>query len=277
MKSKSQKYPVAAVPKVSARFINFFAAYSRWYLGGHFHSIRILKSGLPPRDLSRPLVIYLNHASWWDPLVCLQLSKSYFRSRTAFAPIDAAALRRYGFFNWLGFYPVEPRSTRGARSFLKTSRAILASEHNMIWLTPQGRFSDVRERPVRLQRGIGVLASQIKEAVFVPLVIEYAFWTEPRPEVLLSFGEATTPKDELTRSAREWTEFFGDSLGATQDKLAAGSCRRDPAEWIVLDRGASGVTAMYDAWRRLRSWITGVEYIREHQPENAQWSFGPPQ
>ena len=270
MKSKSRKYPDAAAPKVSAHCVNFFAAYSRRYLGRHFHSIRIMKSGLPPGDLSGPLVIYLNHASWWDPLVCLQLSQSYFENRTAFAPIDAAAFGRYGFFKWLGFYPVERQSTRGARTFLRTSRAILGSERNMIWLTPQGRFTDVRERPLQLQRGIGALAVQIKEATFVPLAIEYAFWTESHPEILVSFGEATTPKDGLSRSAVEWTKFFGDSLGATQDRLAASSCRRDPSEWIVLDRGASGVTAIYDAWRRVRSWITGAEYICEHQPENAQ-------
>ncbi len=270
MKSKSQKYSDAAAPKVSAGFVNLFAAYSRRYLGRHFHSIRILKSGLPPRDLSRPVVIYLNHASWWDPLVCLQLSQIYFGNRTAFAPIDAAALGRYGFFKWLGFYPVEPQSTRGARTFLRTSRAILGFERNMIWLTPQGRFTDLRERPLRLQHGIGALAAQTTNAVFLPLAIEYAFWTEPRPEVLVSFGDCTIPEEQLSRGTGEWTECFSASLEATQDELAARSCRRDPAEWLVLDRGTSGVNPIYDGWRWLRSNVTGAEYAVEHQPEKAQ-------
>ena len=88
-----------------------FAAYTRSYVGRHFHSVRILKSGLPPRDCARPLVIYLNHAAWWDPLVCLLLSREFFPDRTSFAPIDAAMLERYGFFKRLGFFGVEHRTT----------------------------------------------------------------------------------------------------------------------------------------------------------------------
>jgi hypothetical protein len=106
--------------------------------------------------------------------------------------------------------------------------------------------------------------------VFVPLAIEYAFWTEPRPEVLVSFGEPVIPEGDPARGACDWTNFFSDSLEAVQDELAARSCRRDPAEWHLLDRGASGVTAGYDAWRWLRSRITGAERAREHQPGRRQ-------
>ena len=75
-------------------------------------------------------------------------------------------------------------------TFLRTTRAILESRRNLVWLTPQGRFMDVRERPIRLQRGLGALAAQREEVEFLPLAIEYSFWTEPRPEILISFGEA---------------------------------------------------------------------------------------
>jgi 1-acyl-sn-glycerol-3-phosphate acyltransferase len=270
MKTGTRQLLHPAPPRVSARVVRFFAAYSRQYLSRHFHSIRISTGGLPqlPQgDLSRPLVIYLNHASWWDPLVCLRLSRSYFADRTSFAPIDAAALGRYRFFKSLGFYGVEQQSLRGARMFLRTSRAILRSERNMIWLTPQGRFSDARERPLRLQRGIGALAAEFPEAAFVPLAIEYAFWTEPRPEILLSFGKCMIPADEPARGAGAWTDLLSASLESAQDDLAARSRRRDPAEWLVLDRGTSGVNAIYDGWRWLRSKVTGVAHTTEHQPE----------
>jgi 1-acyl-sn-glycerol-3-phosphate acyltransferase len=270
MKTQSRELFEPPAPKVSARGVSFFAAYSRRYMSRYFHSIRISKCGLPPCDLSRPLVIYLNHASWWDPLVCLQLSRTYFATRTSFAPIDAVALERYRFFKSLGFYGIEQRSIRGARTFLRTTRAILRSERNMVWLTPQGRFSDVRERPLRLQPGIGALAAQMRDAAFVPLAVEYAFWTEPRPEILLSFGKCAIPGDEPPLSAGAWTEFMRSSLESVQDELASRSCRRDPAEWLVLDRGASGVNAIYDGWHWLRSRFTRVAHTAEHQPERAR-------
>ena len=185
MKVVTQEASRAALPHVSSGLLKVFAAYTRGYVRRHFHSFRILKSGLPPRDLARPLVIFLNHASWWDPLVCLLLSREFFPDRTSFAPIDAAMLERYGFFKHLGFFGIEQQTATGARKFLRTMRAILASSRNAVWLTPQGRFMDVRERPLRLQSGLGALATQSQSTLFIPLAIEYAFWTEPRPEILV--------------------------------------------------------------------------------------------
>ena len=254
-------------PHVSPGVMRVFAAYSRRYVRRHFHTLRILKSGHPPMDAARPLVIYLNHAAWWDPLVCLLLSREFFQSRTHFAPIDAAMLERYGIFKHLGFFPVEQESARGAFQFLRNTHAILTSSKNAVWLTPQGRFMDVRERPLRLQDGLGALATREHSAAFVPLAIEYAFWTEPRPEILVTFGEPIVPTTEPARNATEWTHTFTAALETTQDELAARSCRRDPAEWRTLNRGRSGVTGIYDAWRSLRARMRGEKFMPEHHAE----------
>ena len=144
----------AAYPRVATHLLRGFSAYSRHYVLRHFHSIRILKNALPPTDISCPVVIYLNHASWWDPLVCLHLARKYFAHRRSFAPIDEASLQRYAFFKQLGFYGIEQKSACGAMTFLRTTCRLLGSARNMVWLTPQGRFMDVRQRPLQLQHGI---------------------------------------------------------------------------------------------------------------------------
>jgi 1-acyl-sn-glycerol-3-phosphate acyltransferase len=267
MKAGAMRSLGGVAPSMSPFLVRLFATYSRGYLRRRFHSIRILKTGLPPSLESRPLVIYLNHASWWDPLVCLRLAQSQFGQRTSYAPIDARALARYRFFSKLGFYGVEQQSARGTRSFLHTTSAILESPWNAVWLTPQGRFMDVRERPLRLQRGLGALAAQAENATFLPLAIEYAFWTEPRAEILVSFGGPTVPETEPGRSASEWTQHFSEALEATQDELAARSCRRNPEEWLVLDRSASSVNAAYDLCRWAGARMKGESFTREHQPE----------
>jgi len=267
MKTATRAKGDAGQPRVSEGVLRVFAAYSRRYVRQRFHALRILKSGLPQLDVARPLVVYLNHASWWDPLVCLLLSREFFASRTSFAPIDAAMLERYGFFKHLGFFPVEQDSARGAFQFLRNTHAILASSRHAVWLTPQGRFMDVRERPLRLQDGLAALAIREPSAAFVPLAIEYAFWTEPRPEILVSFGEPLVPAIEPARSAGEWTRAFTDSLEIAQDELAARSCRRDPAEWLMLNRGMSGVSGIYDGWRWLRARVRGKKFAPEHHAE----------
>ena len=144
--------------------------------------------------------------------------------------------------------------------------ALLKGEDNAVWITPQGHFADARERPIRLQDGIGALACRVPEAAFLPLAIEYAFWTEPQPEVLVSFGQISVPGKERIRRDREWTEHFSSMLEGVQDELAAQSCRRDLSEWLVMDRGALGVGLLYDAWRLLRARMQGNVFEREHQP-----------
>jgi 1-acyl-sn-glycerol-3-phosphate acyltransferase len=257
----------ANLPHVSVGVMKVFAAYSRHYLLRHFHAMRILRSGMPASGGKQPLVIFLNHASWWDPLVSLLLSREFFANRQSFAPIDGAMLERYSVFRKLGFFGIEPNTARGARTFLRTSRAILDSSERALWITPQGRFVDVRERPLQIQEGLGALACRESGALFVPLAIEYTFWTEPRPEILVAFGEPIAPCDEVERTAAHWTRVLSEALEATQEELAARSCRRDFGEWLTISRGKSGVNAMFDAWQRIRAGLRGEKFIADHQAE----------
>ncbi len=267
MQFPPQTFPATIAPRASARLVRLFAGYARHYMSRRFHSLRVLRHALPPAASARPLVIYLNHASWWDPLVCFRLSQRWFGSCDSFAPMDAAMLGKYGFFKHLGFFGVEKNSVRGARQFLNVTRTILSSSRHIVWLTPQGRFMDVRERPLRLQAGLAALPALAPDAMFVPLAIEYAFWTEPRPEILVSFGEPIVPRDESPQDAAEWTRRFTDALETTQDELAARSCRRVADDWLVLDQGECGGSAIYDAWRRLRAKVRGEKFTAEHHSE----------
>jgi 1-acyl-sn-glycerol-3-phosphate acyltransferase len=267
MNTETRKSTPIQPPLVSSIMTSAFNAYNRRFVRRHFHAVRISKGGLPPQTLTGPLVIYLNHASWWDPLVCLLLARAFFSDRTSFAPIDATMLDRYRLFKHLGFFPVQQATASGAHNFLRTARAILTSSANVLWLTPQGRFMDVRERPLRFQNGLGALAARESGVSFVPLAIEYSFWTESRPEILLSFGETIIPSRDGLEKVEDLTTRFADALEETQDNLTAHSCRRDPREWLLLTQGAFGVGSIYDALRWLGARMRGQEFIRAHQPE----------
>lgn len=256
----------SSLPRMSPTLSRFFAAYNRRYLRRHFHSVRILKKGMPRADY-RPLVIFLNHAAWWDPLVCFFLAGEFFADRSSFAPIDAAMLERYRFFRRLGFFPVEQHSRRGALGFLRASHAIMASSRNALWLTPQADFVDPRARPLRFHEGLGILAAPEPNAVFLPLAIEYTYWTEPRPEILISFGDPIAPANETPQPGTEWTKVFSRALEATQDELAEYSCRRRADDWLVLNSGARGINPAWNFWLRLRSLFAGEHYQPDHQTE----------
>jgi 1-acyl-sn-glycerol-3-phosphate acyltransferase len=141
---------LSAIPDFSPAFFSLFSRYARWYVGRSFHAVRLSLGGLPPEtDSDRPMVIFLNHASWWDPMIAVLLAERFWKSRPHYAPIEAAALEKYRFFRKLGFFPVEKHSPRGARQFLQTSLKILDQPGAILWITPEAQFVDPRRRPTR--------------------------------------------------------------------------------------------------------------------------------
>ncbi len=228
--------------------------------------MRISLAGLPPETQGRPVVIYSNHASWWDVLVCLALKDEFFKEYNLFAPIDAAALENYKMFRRLGFFGVERGSRRGAVEFLRNAENILSSPSPLLFITPQSRFADVRTRPVRFEAGLGHLAARVEDAVFVPVVGEYVFWEERLPEILVRFGEPVRVDQPLASQfgSAAWTNLFERKLEAVQDALAAEVKLRDPEKFQTMLAGAAGQGGVYDWWRSLTAKLRGETFRKEH-------------
>ena len=256
----------ARVPKTSPWLVSWFGKYAHRYVRRHFHAVRVSQGGMPARDIRGPLVIFGNHSSWWDPLIAIILARRFFPGRELFAPIDAAALARYRFFERLGFYGVELESPRGGARFLRVSTAILRKPDAMLWLTPQGRFADPRERPVRFKPGIGHLAAhtaQAAGAVFLPVAAEYVFWQERTPEALIRFGTPLSVDGEPD-DPHAWTHRLETALAATQDALARESKSRDPSAFETILSGRAGVGGVYDQWRKIRARLRGEVFEAKH-------------
>jgi 1-acyl-sn-glycerol-3-phosphate acyltransferase len=257
---------VGTLPRISPWLLDWFTRYSRRYLRRHFHSLRVARAGLPPQTGHLPLVIYANHAAWWDALVGLVLKAGFFPGRSAFAPIDAAALKNYRMFGRLGFFGVEQHTRRGAVQFLRTGENILRRADSLLVVTPQGRFADVRERPLRFEAGLGHLAARVERAVFLPMATEYVFWEERLPEILVHFGEpveAGRQQDKMF-TPKVWTILFEQKLEAAQDALAAAAQRRQPEDFQTVLRGGAGQGGVYDWWRTLRAVSRGEVFRKEH-------------
>ena len=263
---RSDRAAADLVPAISPRLVRLFGRYCRGFIRRHFHSVRTLESHRLPGafpDLS--VTVFINHSSWWDPLFCLFLAHAHFPGRDAFGPIDAAALARYRMLARLGFFGVERGDARDVVSFLRTATAILQSPKRMLWLTPQGEFADARKRPAELQRGIAHLAARVAPAVFIPLAIEYSFWEERLPEVLLAWGTPIfTANHRDSCGVDDWSEAFARGLTDTQDALAAAAQRREPAEWSIALRGGRGTSRIYDGWRAFRAGIAGRSFRADH-------------
>lgn len=242
-----------------------------WFFGGvmarrlrrGFHAVRLARPGWPALPPGRPVIVYLNHPSWWDPALLIVMGTTRFRGRPGYGPIDAEMLRRYRFMRRIGLFGLEP-GRAGAVSFLRNAEHILSDPRAMLWITAEGAFTDPRRRPVTLRPGIAHLVRRMPTALVVPLAVEYPFWDERTPEALMRFGqpfEATALADLPVQDIA--AELEG-RLEAVMDQLALDAQSRDPARFLTLIEGTVGVGGIYDLWRRLRALAGGQTFSAAH-------------
>jgi 1-acyl-sn-glycerol-3-phosphate acyltransferase len=252
-----------ALPKRWPWLVRGFRRYACRYVRKHFHAVRLSKSGGTFPATDEPLLVVLNHPSWWDPMIGIVLSREC-ADRDQFAAIDAVAVHQYRFFAKLGFVGVDTKSLRGAAEFLRAGTAILSQPRRVFWVTAQGRFTDVRERPLALQSGVGHLAARLSSGIVLPVALEYTFWTESTPEALVRIGEPLRIAEHPGLHGKEWTALIESALTRNLDVLNTEAMNRDPSAFTELLSGKTGVGGVYDWWRRLKSWVRGRKFDPSH-------------
>ncbi|TWU42460.1 lysophospholipid acyltransferase family protein [Novipirellula artificiosorum] len=258
--------PHTQPPHVSAWLQRGFLRHVRRMLRSQFHSIAIAREERFDKQIpsSEPLIVYGNHPSWWDPLLAHFLNHELFPARQFYAPIDASALAQYRVFGKLGFFAVSLDSASGASAFLKQSRAIVMSENSSLWLTPEGRFVDVRDSQVPLRPGLAHLCSRLDRGWVMPMCMEYVFWEERLPECLCKMGEPFRIPLREPFTKDQWNDRLHGRLRETQQALAALVIARQAEQFECLLAGRKGGGAMYDLFRRVRSLTSGQRYRPSH-------------
>ncbi|BAU92333.1 phospholipid/glycerol acyltransferase [Methylorubrum populi] len=247
------------------------AAYFDRFVRRHMNALRLARWGVPAGGSGfGPLVIYSNHPAWWDAAILIVAADRLFPGRESFAPFDAAMLEKYGIFRKMGAFPVDLDSARGAAQFLAASRAILGAPNRAVWITAQGRFADVRTRPLGLKAGVARLAEIAPEATFLPLAVEYAFWDERGAEAFLAFGAPLAAAELRALPRPERLARLETALTATLDRLSADVIAREPERFETLLAGRRGVGGVYDGWRRLAAALTGRRFEPGHRSGDAE-------
>jgi len=250
----------------SPRLAALFTPLVHTRLRRHFSAVRLVRD-TPRPDVERPTILYCNHPSWWDPLVLLALCRSVFPGQRVFGPMDPVALGRYSILRRVGCFPVAPGTLAGARAFLDGAACVLAAPGQLLAVTAEGRFSDARARPVRLQPGVAHLLAADSRCQAIPVALEYVFWNERAPEVLVRLGSAVSGEG-AGRSRSEVSVIRGRleaALADAQDRLAVAAAARDPARFdVVLAGSRSGVGGVYDWYERLRAWWRGEPFDPSH-------------
>jgi len=264
------------------RFVGWFNRYVRRLVRRRFAAVRVL--GDDARKLADldahdgPLIVIMNHASWWDPLVGLLLADALVPSRDACAPMDAVQLRRLGMFRWLGVFGVDPDDPETMREMAEyVSGRFEGLLRPSLWITPQGEFTDVRA-PVVMRPGAAAVAARLAPELgplrVIAIGIEYVFWQDQLPELAIAIDEVCPGGGRVERDGLEppgleraglgrWHRAMQSQLQATLDRLAAAVIARDEAAFRPLLTGAQGKTGfIYDLWLRLRGRSGRIEARR---------------
>ncbi len=237
----------------SPRFAAFFGWYALRQLRGRFHAVRIMpgtREALAElAACTEPAVVAMNHSSWWDPMLAVALWRSFFQGRSNLSPMDASQLARFRFLRRLGIFgidPDDPRSMAAMGSYV--ARRMAELHRPTIMLTPQGRFTDVREPVVPRPGTAALLAAQPGMRAW-SLAMEYGFWADARPEVFLRVVAVETPSDPRLVG---WQRTLEGAMESNQRALAAAVRSRDAAAFECIVGGdAARVHPVYDLWLAL--------------------------
>ena len=243
----------------------FMVSTFRRYFRRHMNALRVASWGMPAAPGNGPVIVYSNHPGWWDAAVYILAADHFLPSHESYAPIDAAMLKQYGIFGRIGAFGVDLESPRGAANFLRTSAEILSSPNRSLWVTAQGRFGDVRERPLGLKPGVARLPEIAPDCIVLPLAIEYGFWLERGAEAFIAFGKPMRGSDLLDLARADRLERLETELTTTLDRLSADVQSRDPARFRAMLEGRAGVGGVYDGWRRTIAALRGRAFDPSHE------------
>ncbi len=252
---------IPAAPNRRVRDV--FVWYARRLARKRFHALHLEAGGAGSMDVlrtlqgeRRPLLIAVNHSSWWDPMVGVLVGARFCRERTHLAPMDSVQLRRFSFFRRLGLFGIDPDSPASMDAMLAYVLDRFRSDPSpTLWITPQGEFTDVRD-PVHVRPGLAALASRLAgsgvEVRMVSLAIEYAFWQDARPELFVRAAEIAPPG---VASTAGWQRTIAAAMQGNADALAALVRTRDPEAFTDLlggpERAETKVHPVYDMYLKL--------------------------
>ncbi len=209
------------------------ARYVRWKVRHAFRGLWV-KGAFPAGN--EPVLAYANHTNFWDGFIAHQLCVGF--GREGFCAMEEQNLARYPFLARLGAFSLRRNDAASALQSLRYARALLTAPGATVFLFPEGELRPFGAQPLKLDRGVEVLA-KLSKVPCVPVAIRYAFFEDERPDVLVEIGQAHAA---LPVSA------FRERLSLRVLSLAA---QFSLEGFTRLLQGAPGVARRWDAVRAL--------------------------
>lgn len=172
------------------------------------------------RDESAPTILFAPHCNWWDGIVLYNISHRICHKEIR---LMVEELNRFPLLRRGGAYSVCKKSAQSSMQALKYSVDVIGNLNNLLFIFPQGIIRPPHYRPVEFQTGLAYIAQNAVKKYgkvnLIPVGVDYTFFRDNRPEVMVKFGE-TIKLTDSTVNRKEYTHFLAKSLENVCDSLA---------------------------------------------------------
>ena len=173
------------------------------------------------RDKSAPTIIFAPHCNWWDGIVLYNTTHRIYHKEIR---LMVEELNRFPLLRRGGAFSVNKKSAQTAMKALNYSVDVIGNLKNILCIFPQGIIRPPHFRPYVFQTGLTYIAQKAVKKYgkvnLIPVSIEYCFFRDNRPEVVVDFGERIELTDPNI-DRKDFTHFLEAKLTETSDKQFA--------------------------------------------------------
>jgi len=158
---------------------------------------------LPEPARTGPLILYLNHSSWWDGYMMYLIHRMVLRGRyDAHLLMEERQLRAYRFFTWSGAFSVnrhDPEESQRSQRY--AARLLRERPDRAIFIFPQGRIVPNDRRPLLTYPGIARIVALAGPVTLCPVALRFEFLGQQWPHAFIRLGPAHRPADPEDHAA----------------------------------------------------------------------------
>jgi 1-acyl-sn-glycerol-3-phosphate acyltransferase len=197
-----------------------------------------------------PAIFVCTHPSWWDGYLTYPLNRAL-GARDGYLMMDAASLRHYRFFTWIGVFGIDRDNARSALATIEYSAELLSGAPNRaIWMFPQGTITPPDRRPLGIYPGVAHIARRLPACDVVPVAWRMVYRFEQRAECFIRVGAPLHVTAAARLGTRALSAEVDQRLTALDDQLADeltnGDISRPLPGYRPLLRGRPSVNRIWE-------------------------------
>lgn len=182
-----------------------------------------------------PTILFAPHSNWWDGIVLYNITHRIFHREIR---LMIEELNRFPLLRRGGGYSVNKKSPQSAMKALQYSVDVVGDMRNMLCIFPQGIIRPPHYRPIEFQTGLAYIAQNAVKRYgkinLVPVAIEYCFFRDNRPEVVVDFGKRIELSNDQPLNRKDLTHMLEQALTQTCDNQAYTISHGEVSKYNIL-------------------------------------------